>query len=466
MINPANGDVIGAVVRGTRADAEDALASAEAAWPGWSARTLSERVAAVEAWLDLIEADADRFATVIRTEVGTPVTACENVQVGLALDIARALVAEARTASFEQKLGNSLIRRVPAGVVVAITPWNVPMLLALQKVVPALLVGCTVVLKPSELTPLHAVLLARLTERSSLPPGVFNIVFGDGSTVGAALAASPRAAVLSFTGSVRAGREVARSAAANITQVHLELGGKSASLLLDDADVEAAVRASIGQAFFNSGQACLQWGRLVVPRRLRADVEALVRDIVGAYRVGDPADPATDVGPLISATARARVAEAVRKGLAEGARRLVGTDAAAHTGHPAGHFFTPTVFTGVVPEMELAQREIFGPVVSVMTHDGDDDAVRIANSTRYGLHGAVWSGSVDRASAVARRVRSGQVDINGAAFNPAAPFGGFGQSGIGRECGAEGLFSFTELQAVQMPEGTAGRTVRSRDGAA
>ncbi len=452
--NPADGSVIGSVPRGTAADAEAALASAAAALPDWSERPRDDRLKAVLGWLRLIEADADLLGTLISREVGTPIALSRNVQVGLAIDIARACV-DAVSVLDEERRGNSVIRRAPAGVVAAIIPWNVPLILTLQKVVPALLAGCTVVLKPSELTPLHAAHLARLAERSELPPGVLNVVFGDGPGVGSALASSPVTDLVSFTGSVRAGRSVAVAAAANLTRVHLELGGKSASLVLDDADLERAVTASVGQALFNSGQACLQWSRLIVPRRLVGEAEELVRTVTATYVVGDPAAPDTDLGPLISAAAKERVVRACERGLAQGARAVVPPRAMD------GLYVAPTVFSDVTVDMDLAQEEIFGPVVSIMTHDGDDDAVRLANSTRYGLHGSVWSSSDERATAVARRVRTGQLEINGAPFNPAAPFGGFKESGIGRECGAEGIDAFCELQALHYPV-AGGRSVRAK----
>ncbi|MEO7195047.1 MAG: aldehyde dehydrogenase family protein [Pseudonocardiaceae bacterium] len=453
--NPADGTVIGAVPHGTRADAQAALDSAQAALTGWSEAPVADRVRAVQSWLRLIEADSDLLAELISREVGTPVTASRNVQVGLALDIARGCIEAFSTMELEEHCGNSVIRYLPTGVVAAITTWNVPMLLALQKIVPALLVGCTVVLKPSELTPLHAVHLARLAERSELPAGVLNIVFGDGVGIGSALAASPTADLISFTGSVRAGRLVTTAAARNITRVHLELGGKSASLILEDADLEQAVTASIDQAMFNSGQACLQWSRLLVPRRLLPEAERLAAALAAGYVVGDPADPGTDLGPLITAEAKARVTHAVTVGERQGARRVLTLPDAE------GQFFSPTIFSDVIETMALAQDEIFGPVVSLMAHDGDDDAIRLANSTRYGLDGAVWSGSVERANAVARRVRTGQLAINGGPFNPMAPFGGFKNSGIGRECGAHGLKAFCELQALHYPI-ESGRSVRCR----
>ncbi|MFI1919813.1 aldehyde dehydrogenase family protein [Nocardia sp. NPDC020380] len=452
--NPADCSIIGSVPRGAAADAEAALAAAAAALPGWGATPREHRLTALRGWLTMIEADAGFLGELISREVGTPRTASRNVQVGLAIDIAEACL-DAAAVLDDERYGNSIVRKVPAGVVVAITPWNVPLILALQKVVPALLAGCTVVLKPSELTPLHAAYLAHSAERSELPSGVLNVVFGDGPGVGAALASSRAADLISFTGSVRAGRAVATAAAMNFSRVHLELGGKSASIILEDADLEQAVAASIDQAMFNSGQACLQWSRLIVPRAVVREVEELARMMAAKYVVGDPAAPETDLGPLISASAKARVVRACELGVARGARPVVTRP------EMDGLYFAPIVFSDVTEEMNLAQEEIFGPVVSIMTHDGDDDAVRLANSTRYGLHGAVWSGHEERAGAVARRVRAGQLEINGAPFNPAAPFGGFRHSGIGRECGAAGIDAFCELQALHYPL-AGGRAVRAR----
>jgi aldehyde dehydrogenase (NAD+)/betaine-aldehyde dehydrogenase len=466
--NPATGAVLRAVPRGGDAEVRAAVDAARSALPGWSATAPREREAAVRGWLDAVAADGEFLARVLCTEVGTPVRACLPIQVGLALDIAQGTVDCFGGFEPEERVGDSLVRHLPVGVVGAITPWNVPLLLALQKIVPALLVGCTVVLKPSELTPLHAIRLAELARRSALPAGVLNLVFGDGATTGAALAASLGVDLVSFTGSVRVGRLVAAAAAANVSAAHLELGGKSASLVLDDADLAAAVTATVDQALFNSGQACLQWGRLVVPRRSLAEAEELIRELVPGYVVGDPADPATDIGPLITAEARQRVVETIEKAVADGAHVLLGGTRPPDSVPAAGNFVAPTVLTGIDERMAIAREEIFGPVLCLMAHDGDEDAVRLANATDYGLHGAVWSGDEERATAVARAVRSGQVQINGAGFNPAAPFGGFKNSGVGRECGVQGLLAFTETQSLQFPSrGVGGPTalVGSRAGA-
>lgn len=466
--NPATGHVMRTMPRAGAAEVNVAVGAARRAFPAWSATSAHERLAAVRGWLELIAADGDFLARVLCAEVGTPVKACLPVQIGLALDIAHSAVDCFTRFEPQERIGDSQVRHLPVGVVGAITPWNVPMLLALQKIVPALLVGCTVVLKPSELTPLHALRLAELARRSALPRGVLNIVFGDGATTGAALAAAPGVDLVSFTGSVRAGRSVAAAAAANVTAAHLELGGKSASLVLDDADLPTAVAASIDQALFNSGQACLQWSRLIVPRRSLAAAEELIRGIVPGYVVGDPADEKTDIGPLISAAARRRVLGSIERALGEGARAVVGGTEQPWTADAAGNFVAPTVLTDVREQMAIAREEVFGPVVCLMAHDGDEDAARLANATDYGLHGAVWSADDERAAAVARAVRSGQLQINGAGFNPAAPFGGFKNSGVGRECGVQGLLAFTETQSLQFPSsrgsGAPARLVGSRAG--
>jgi aldehyde dehydrogenase (NAD+)/betaine-aldehyde dehydrogenase len=448
--NPATGELLGQLPRAGEAEVNAAVAAARRAFPGWSSRPAEERLAAVRGWLELIAADSDLLEELLCTEVGTPVKACRPLQIGVALAVAQSAVEAFAGLELEERVGPSLIRHLPVGVVGAITPWNVPMILALQKIVPALLVGCTVVHKPSELTPLHAVHLARLVERSDLPAGVLNLVFGNGAGTGAALAASPGIDLISFTGSVRAGRLVAAAAAGHIAGAHLELGGKAASIVLDDADLPTAVAATVDQALFNSGQACLQWGRLVVPRARLAETEALVRDIVPGYVLGEPSAEKTDIGPLITSAAKQRVLAAIERAHADGARTVVGGEPVPAE-FEAGNYVTPIVLTDVGEHTAAAREAIFGPVLCLLPHDGDEDAARVANATDYGLHGAVWSAETERAAAVASRIRTGQVQINGAGFNPAAPFGGFKNSGFGRECGAHGLLAFTATQSLQFP---------------
>jgi aldehyde dehydrogenase (NAD+) len=352
----------------------------------------------------------------------------------------------------EEQIGATRVVREPVGVVGCITPWNYPLHQIVAKVAPALAAGCTTVLKPSEVTPLCAFHFARLVERAGLPPGVFNLVSGVGPVVGEALAAHPGVDMISFTGSTQAGRRVAALAAATVKRVALELGGKSANVILDDADFDAAVASGVERCFPNSGQTCSAWTRMLVPRARLEEANRIAKATAETFTVGDPE---TDVrlGPLVSARQRDRVRAHVRGALEQGATLLCGGPDAPE-GLPRGFFFRPTVFTNVRPTMTIAQEEVFGPVLAILPYEDEDDAVELANGTIYGLAAAVWSRHPDRARRVASRLRAGQVYINGGAFNPIAPFGGFKQSGLGRELGRHGLEEFFELKALQYPEGT------------
>ncbi|MEV6596467.1 aldehyde dehydrogenase family protein [Actinoplanes sp. NPDC051346] len=455
VVNPADGEVLASVADGTPQDAHRAVDSAREAFGPWSTRPLKERIDLVSRFIDGLERRADEIAMTIMNEVGTPLTTARRAQVGLAIAMARSFLPIAEGFAFERRVGNSLVVREPAGVVVTITPWNVPLLLTLQKIIPALLAGCTVVHKPSEITPLHALALAEVAGEAGLPPGVLNVVVGRGTTVGAVLVGHPDVDLVSLTGSTRAGRQVAELASATIKRLHLELGGKNAAIALPDADLAAAVRAVVDQVCFNTGQACLQWSRLLVPAERHDEAVALAVEQIGRYHIGDPADPSTDLGPLVSEAAFQRVNDFIETGIAEGATLACGGPGRPE-GLTRGWYVRPTVFARVDESMTVAQEEIFGPVLAVMGYRDEDDAVRIANSTRYGLHGAVFSADPDRALAVAARLRTGQVDINGGSFNILAPFGGFKQSGLGRECGEEGLDGFCEIKSVQLPTADTG----------
>jgi aldehyde dehydrogenase (NAD+) len=334
-------------------------------------------------------------------------------------------------------------------VVGAITPWNYPLNQIGAKVAPALAAGCTVVLKPSEVVPLNAFILAEVIEAVGLPPGVFNLVTGIGPVVGEAIAGHPGVDLVSFTGSTRAGRRVSEVAAATVKQVAMELGGKSPNVLLEDADFARAVPDGVAKCFLNSGQTCSALTRMLVPRERLAGVEELAVAAAEAFTPGDPLAPERRLGPLVSATQRERVRGYIAKGEAEGAKLLTG-GAEPPEGLPRGYFVRPTVFSDVTPEMTIAREEIFGPVLVIMPYDGEDDAVRIANATEYGLAGGVWAGDEERAIAVAKRLRTGQIEINGGAFNPAAPFGGYGQSGHGRENGRFGLEEMLQTKSLQL----------------
>ncbi|MEV8439423.1 aldehyde dehydrogenase family protein [Actinosynnema sp. NPDC051121] len=447
VVNPATEEVVGTVRLGTAGDVDAAVTRAVAAFPTWSRTSVESRVALVRAVADALEARADEFAATMTTEMGTPITFASRVQVPNPVGIARG-VADAVAAGYFDgaEIGNSLVLREPVGVVAAITPWNFPLQQMVAKVVPALAAGNAVVLKPSELAPLTADLLAAVLHDVGVPEGVFSLVHGTGPVVGEALASHPMVDMVSFTGSTRAGRRVSALAAETVKRVALELGGKSANVVLDDADLTRAVKIGVGNAFMNNGQACSAWTRLLVPASRHDEALEIAVAAAAKYEPGDPALPSTRLGPAVTAAQRDRVVGYIERGVSEGAKLALGG-----TSRPRdrGFFVTPTVFGHVAPDMVIAQEEIFGPVLSVMPYADEDDAVRIANSTIYGLGGAVFSADADRALAVAKRLRTGQVDINGAAFNTSAPFGGYRQSGNGREFGAHGLDEFTELKSIQ-----------------
>jgi acyl-CoA reductase-like NAD-dependent aldehyde dehydrogenase len=346
-------------------------------------------------------------------------------------------------------VGNSLVVREPVGVVGCITPWNYPLHQIAAKVGPALAAGCTVVLKPSEVAPLNAFVLAEVVQQVGLPPGVFNLVTGYGPVVGEALASHPGVDMISFTGSTRAGKRVSELGAQTVKRVHLELGGKSASVVLDDADFEKAVAGSVRACYANSGQTCSAHTRLLVPKSRRDEAVAIAKKAAESYTVGDPVEGKSRLGPLISATQRDRVRSYIKKGVEEGATLVTGGPDAPE-GLSKGYYVKPTVFADVRNDMTIAQEEIFGPVLSIIAYEDENDAVRIANDTIYGLAGGVWSGDAERAKRVARKLRTGQVDINGGNFNLFAPFGGYKQSGNGRELGKFGLEEFMELKSLQM----------------
>ncbi|HLU99509.1 MAG TPA: aldehyde dehydrogenase family protein [Thermobifida alba] len=448
VTNPATGEVIGSVPAGGAADVDRAVAAATAAWPAWAALPVAERIAALDRLATLLEHEADTLALLLSRETGMPRHLVRGVQIESALGMLRAAGRVAADYEFRRRVGEALVLREPIGVVAAIIPWNVPLLMAVQKIASALVVGCTVVVKPSELAPLGVLRLAELTAEAGLPAGVVNMVSGHGTVAGTALAAHPDVAMVSLTGSVRAGRSVSEVAAATVKRVHLELGGKSASIVLDDADLAEAVDATVRHVAFNAGQTCFAWSRLLVPAARYEEAVAVAAATADSLRVGDPLDPATELGPLISAEALERVRDHVASGIAEGARLVAGGTEEVPEAGP-GHYIRPTVLADVRNSMRIAQEETFGPVVLLIPYQDEDDAVRIANDSVYGLHGAVWSASVERAVAVAGRLRTGQVDVNGPSFNINVPFGGYKQSGNGRELGRWGLDSFTELKAVQ-----------------
>jgi aldehyde dehydrogenase (NAD+) len=371
------------------------------------------------------------------------------IQVGLPLTSFMSMSQVLQEVPFEEQIGNSKVLREPVGVVGAITPWNYPLHQIAAKVAPALAAGCTVVLKPSEVAPLNAFVLAEIIDEVGLPAGVFNLVSGTGPVVGEAIAGHPDVDMVSFTGSTRAGRRVSELASQTVKRVALELGGKSPNIILDDADLARAIQAGIADCYLNSGQTCSALTRMLVPRSRLEEAEQLAKQAAEAVTPGDPFSDDARMGPLVSETQRERVRGYIRKGVEEGAKLVTGGDEPPD-GLGTGFFVRPTVFSEVTPEMTIAQEEIFGPVLSIMPYEDDDDAVRIANETIYGLSGGVWSGDPERATRVARRLRTGQVSINGGQFNPLAPFGGYKQSGHGRELGKFGLEEYLNIKSLQL----------------
>ncbi len=446
VLSASTEEVIGAIPEGTPSDVNAAVEAARAAFPQWSETPVAERAD----WLDKIAAAlkerTEAMARTIATEVGSPISIATSIQAGLPVVVTQSYAKLARETKLEQEIGNSLVVREAAGVVGAITPWNYPLHQIMAKVAPALAAGCTVVLKPSELAPLNAMLLAEACIAIGLPKGVLNIVTGYGPVAGEAIASHPWVDMVSFTGSVRAGKRVAALAAETIKKVTLELGGKSACVILDDAPFEKAVPSGARNAMLNSGQTCSAWTRMLVPRARQQEAVDLAAVAVNGLKIGDPLDASTRLGPLISATQRERVEGYIAKGRGEGATLAAG--GGRPEGFEKGYFVQPTVFSDVKPQMTIAQEEIFGPVLSILPYDSEDEAVEIANGTIYGLAGGVWSGDAERAMKVARRMRTGQVDVNGGRYNPLAPFGGYKQSGIGRELGVFGLEEYLQIKSI------------------
>ncbi|SDO32509.1 aldehyde dehydrogenase (NAD+) [Cryobacterium flavum] len=446
--NPATEQVIARVPAGTEEDVAKAIAAARRAFPSWSQTTVHARAGLLRKLQQALAKREDNIALTVSMEMGSPMRISKRIQAPLPQVVVGAYADLVESYEFEENVGNTLVTREPAGVVGAITPWNYPLHQITNKLAPALAAGCTFVLKPSEVSPLVAYLLMDAVDEAGFPPGVVNMVPGYGPEVGEALASSPDIDVISFTGSQRAGTRVAQVAAPNVTRVTLELGGKSANVILDDADFSIAVKVGVANAFLNSGQTCVAWTRMLVPADRYEEVVQMAAGFANTYTVGDPLDPATKLGPVANRAQRDKVLGLIDTARAEGARVVVGgTDKPAGLEH--GYYVAPTILADVDPDSTIAQEEVFGPVLSILSYTDEDDAAAIANNSRYGLSGGVWSATNERALAFARRIRTGNVDINGAAYNPMAPFGGYKRSGIGREMGREGLEEFLEVKSIQ-----------------
>ena len=449
VVNPATEQILATVPAGTAADVDAAVAAARAAFEAWSTTPASERAALLTATADALEARTGEVAALISAEMGTPLPFSIAVQVGNPLRVLRSYATILQTYAFEEQITNSIVVREAIGVVGCITPWNYPLHQVVAKVAAALAAGCTVVLKPSEVAPLSAFVLAELFEQVGLPPGVFNLLTGVGPVVGEAIAAHPDVDMVSFTGSTAAGKRVSEVASATVKRVSLELGGKSAFVILDDADLGKAVKVGLGNAFINGGQTCTAWTRMLVPAAQYDEVLTLLRDGAAKYTVGAPTDEKTRIGPLANAQQYDKVRRYITDAVADGARVIAG-GAEQPVGFETGYYVQPTVLADVLPGSKVEQEEVFGPVLAVIAYDTEDEAVRIANDTPYGLAGGVWSGDQERAVRVARRMRTGMVDVNGGRFNPLAPFGGYKQSGNGRELGVYGLEEFLEVKSLQL----------------
>ncbi|MBW1599280.1 aldehyde dehydrogenase family protein [Streptomyces sp. JJ38] len=446
--NPATEEVIARVPAGGAPEVDAAVRAARAALPGWAATVPAERAARLAALTGALDARREEIATTVTAELGAPLSFSRAVHAALPVTVAGSYAALATEYPFEERIGNSRVLHEPVGVVGAITPWNYPLHQIVAKAAPALAAGCTVVLKPAENTPLVAQLFAEAVAEAGLPAGTFNLVTGYGPEAGEALAGHPGVDLVSFTGSTAVGRRIGATAGAAVKPVALELGGKSANVVLPGADLTRAVKAGVANVMANSGQTCSAWTRLLVDGDRYEEAVELAARAVARYVPGDPADEATRLGPVVSARQRERVTGYIARGVEEGAR-LVAGGTEAPEGLGRGWYVRPTVLADVTPEMTVAREEIFGPVLSILRYRDVDDAARIANDTDYGLAGAVWAAEEDEAVAFARRLDTGQVDINGGRFNPLAPFGGHKRSGVGRELGPHGLTEYLQTKSLQ-----------------
>jgi aldehyde dehydrogenase (NAD+) len=446
VVNPADEQVIATVPAGTAEDIDTAVRAARDALPGWAATPPAERAARIAALSAAMTARKDEIAETVTAELGSTVAFSQRVQAGLPIRVMESYAELAATYAFEEKIGNSTVFQEPVGVVGAITPWNYPLHQIVAKVAPALAAGCAIVLKPAEDTPLTAQLFAELADEAALPAGVFNLVTGLGPVAGQALAEHPGVDLVSFTGSTAVGRRIGATAGAAVKRVALELGGKSANVILPSADLAKAVTAGVANVMSNSGQTCSAWTRMLVHTDQYDEAVELARAAAATHVAGDPHDSASRLGPLVNAKQQARVRGYIEGGIAAGARVVAG---GPESPYRTGYFVAPTVFADVTPDMAIAQEEIFGPVVSLLRYEDEEDALRIANGTVYGLAGAVWAGDDTEAVAFARRLDTGQVHINGGRFNPLAPFGGYKQSGVGREFGVHGLAEYLQTKSLQ-----------------
>jgi aldehyde dehydrogenase (NAD+) len=447
VINPATEEISGVISMGGAKDVDRAVAAARRAFDSYSRTTPAERQALMERILTAYKAHYEEIVQAISIEMGAPITLSKGAQAGVGVGHISAMIDVLKNFKFEEMRGTVRLVQEPVGVCALITPWNWPINQVAAKVIPALAAGCTMVLKPSEYSPFSAILWAKVMHEAGVPKGVFNLINGDGISVGAPLSSHREVDMVSFTGSTRAGTEVAKNAAASVKRVHQELGGKSPNVLLDDADFERAVKRSVLHVFQNSGQSCNAPTRMLVPAAKLAQVEALAKSVAESVVVGDPNSEKTTIGPVVSKVQFDRVEGYIAKGIAEGAKVVIG-GAGRPDGMTKGYYVKPTIFSNVRNDMTIAREEIFGPVLCILPYENEEQAVQIANDTPYGLAAYVWSKDNLHARRVGARIRAGQVTLNGAAGDMNTPFGGFKMSGNGREWGEFGLRDFLELKAV------------------
>ena len=448
VINPASEGVIGSVPVGSESDANAAVEAARAAFTGWSESTIDERSNYLNLLSSALKDRGEEIAELITSEVGTPIEYSRMAMVGTPRVVSRSYAKILDGFAWEEEIRNSIVVKEPIGVVAMITPWNFPLHQIIGKVAPAIAAGCTMVLKPSKEAPLNAFILADILDEIGLPNGVFNLISGHGREIGETLASHPEVDMVSFTGSTNAGVRVSELAAPSVKRVTLELGGKSANIILDDADIPRAASSAIYACFANSGQECSALTRLLIPEDSREEVVEVIASKIGRYTVGDPMDGTSKCGPLVSKRQQESVSRYISTGIDEGATLVAGGE-----GMPddldSGFYVRPTVFADVTPQMTVFREEIFGPVLCITTYSNVEEAIELANDSEYGLSGGVWSGDESRAMKVARKLRTGQVSINGGAFNVTAPFGGYKKSGLGRELGVHGMEEFLETKSIQ-----------------
>jgi len=447
VLNPANEKVIGQVSLGTPHDIDSAVISARNAFNFFSQTSVEDRLTLLERIIEVYESRYDEVAETISLEMGAPISLSKNAQAKSGLTHFRQSIEVLHNFRWEERSGSTLIRKEPVGVVGMITPWNWPINQISCKVAPALAAGCTMILKPTEIAPLNAMLFAEIMHEANVPAGVFNLVNGDGPTVGEAMSSHPDIDMISFTGSTRAGIAVAKGAADTVKRVAQELGGKSPNIILEDSDFESAIKRSTEHCFNNSGQSCNAPTRMLVPENKHNEAKEIAKQTAELTKVGDPFDDNTTIGPVVSAVQYNKVQDLIKKGIEEGAELVVG-GLGKPEGLTNGYYVKPTVFAGVSNDMAIAREEIFGPVLSILPYKNEEEAIEIANDTDYGLYGYVFSNNAERAKLVANRIRAGSVSINGAGADPSTPFGGYKQSGNGRERGPFGFDEFLEVKAV------------------